>query len=296
MASRWFRIGPELSRLGQCRSRPAVVWGASLFQRLDEEEAIVRGELDALREKVAAGQERLARLTIAAGPATSASTPPASRPGTTRPANAASSGRSRRPPVGTSAPEPRFPPVSGRASHAVCETPPVNTSNEIGRTPLLRWGSALEYATLGRNVVGIVVLAFAAVAARSVALAGFGPDTLIEIGASTVVIRELSGAGEDRPSSTDTVQPTPSRSPSRSVSPVQPVGIVRPLRVAECYVWLCSREATALVHEFGSHRRGSVFDSRGSPVNGRQRRALTRVLSCSRWRVLRWGRSSWRGG
>jgi hypothetical protein len=37
---------------------------ASLFQRLDEEEAIVRGELDALREKVAAGEERLARLTI----------------------------------------------------------------------------------------------------------------------------------------------------------------------------------------------------------------------------------------
>lgn len=37
---------------------------ASLFQRLDEEEAIVRGELDALREKMAAGEERLARLTI----------------------------------------------------------------------------------------------------------------------------------------------------------------------------------------------------------------------------------------
>jgi hypothetical protein len=37
---------------------------SSLFQRLDEEEAIVRGELDALREKVAAGEERLARLSI----------------------------------------------------------------------------------------------------------------------------------------------------------------------------------------------------------------------------------------
>ncbi|MEY9842794.1 hypothetical protein ABH941_008084 [Streptacidiphilus sp. EB103A] len=34
---------------------------ASLFQRLDEEEVIVRGELDALREKMAAGEERLAR-------------------------------------------------------------------------------------------------------------------------------------------------------------------------------------------------------------------------------------------
>ncbi|WP_317440844.1 cation transporter [Streptomyces collinus] len=48
------------------------------------------------------------------------------------------------------------------------------------------------------NVVGIVVLAVAAVAAKSVALTGFGLDSLIEIGASTVVIWELSGTGEDR--------------------------------------------------------------------------------------------------
>jgi hypothetical protein len=41
-------------------------------------------------------------------------------------------------------------------------------------------------------------LAFAAIAARSVALAGFGFDSLIEIGASTVVIWGLSGTGEAR--------------------------------------------------------------------------------------------------
>ena len=52
--------------------------------------------------------------------------------------------------------------------------------------------------TLGWNVAGIAVLATAAVAARSVALAGFGLDSLIEIGASTVVLWELSGSGEDR--------------------------------------------------------------------------------------------------
>lgn len=52
--------------------------------------------------------------------------------------------------------------------------------------------------TLGWNVAGIVVLAIAAVAARSVALAGFGLDSLIEIGASTVVLWELSGTGEER--------------------------------------------------------------------------------------------------
>jgi hypothetical protein len=42
-------------------------------------------------------------------------------------------------------------------------------------------------------VAGIIVLALAAVAARSVALAGFGLDSLIEVGASVVVIWELSG-------------------------------------------------------------------------------------------------------
>ena len=64
---------------------------------------------------------------------------------------------------------------------------------------LLRRGRILEGITLGWNVVGIVVLAAAAVAAaRSVALAGFGLDSLIEIGASTVVLWELSGTGQDR--------------------------------------------------------------------------------------------------
>jgi divalent metal cation (Fe/Co/Zn/Cd) transporter len=43
-----------------------------------------------------------------------------------------------------------------------------------------------------------VVLGIAALAARSVALAGFGLDSLIEIGASVVVLWELSGTGEAR--------------------------------------------------------------------------------------------------
>src|SRR5580765_7074396 len=48
------------------------------------------------------------------------------------------------------------------------------------------------------NVAGLAVLAVAAITARSVALAGFGLDSLIEIGASVVVVWELSGAGEQR--------------------------------------------------------------------------------------------------
>jgi len=70
--------------------------------------------------------------------------------------------------------------------------------DDQARARLLRRGFALEYATLGWNVAGIAVLAVAAIAARSVALAGFGLDSLIEIGASVVVVWELSGTGEDR--------------------------------------------------------------------------------------------------
>jgi hypothetical protein len=71
-------------------------------------------------------------------------------------------------------------------------------ADDPARGALLRPGFALEYLTLGWNVAGIVILAIAAVAARSVALAGFGLDSLIEIGASTVVIWELAGTGEER--------------------------------------------------------------------------------------------------
>ena len=73
--------------------------------------------------------------------------------------------------------------------------PPVSSE---ASAQLLRRGVALERVTLGWNAVGIVVLAFAAIRAHSVALAGFGLDSLIEIGASTVVLWELSGTGEHR--------------------------------------------------------------------------------------------------
>ncbi len=72
------------------------------------------------------------------------------------------------------------------------------TQRQLAQRALLRRGFALEYVTLAWNVAGIVVLAVAAVSARSVALAGFGLDSLIEIGASTVVIWELSGTGGQR--------------------------------------------------------------------------------------------------
>ena len=53
------------------------------------------------------------------------------------------------------------------------------------RRQLFWRGRALEVLTLSWNVVGVAVLAVAAWSARSVALAGFGLDSLIEIGPPT---------------------------------------------------------------------------------------------------------------
>jgi len=61
---------------------------------------------------------------------------------------------------------------------------------------LLQRGLRLEYFTLAWNVVGIFITAFAAFKAHSVAIGGFGLDSLIEIGASTVVIWELKSTKE----------------------------------------------------------------------------------------------------
>jgi divalent metal cation (Fe/Co/Zn/Cd) transporter len=66
------------------------------------------------------------------------------------------------------------------------------------RDRLLLRGLWLEYITLGWNVVGVGVLAVAALAAHSVALAGFGLDSLIEILASTVVVWQLTDTGGQR--------------------------------------------------------------------------------------------------
>ncbi len=66
------------------------------------------------------------------------------------------------------------------------------------RNTLLSRGLLLEYITLGWNVVGAVIVIAAAIVADSVALAGFGLDSLVEIGASTVVIWQLKGIHDKR--------------------------------------------------------------------------------------------------
>ncbi len=51
----------------------------------------------------------------------------------------------------------------------------------------------LEYTTLGWNVIAVPILLITAVGAGSLALAGFGVDSLIEIIASAVVVWQLKG-------------------------------------------------------------------------------------------------------
>jgi divalent metal cation (Fe/Co/Zn/Cd) transporter len=74
--------------------------------------------------------------------------------------------------------------------------PPIDGVENVNST--LRRGIALERITMGWNVVGVVVLAIAAIGARSVALAGFGLDSVVEIGASTVVLWELTDTSRNR--------------------------------------------------------------------------------------------------
>jgi divalent metal cation (Fe/Co/Zn/Cd) transporter len=66
------------------------------------------------------------------------------------------------------------------------------------RARLLKRGLRLEYATLAWNIVAVVLMLSAAFAARSVALAGFGLDSLIEILASIVVVWQLTGVDTNR--------------------------------------------------------------------------------------------------
>jgi divalent metal cation (Fe/Co/Zn/Cd) transporter len=66
------------------------------------------------------------------------------------------------------------------------------------RPHLLQRGLRLEYATLAWNVVGCIVVLVSAWMARSVALAGFGLDSVIEIFASMIVVWQLRGIDEGR--------------------------------------------------------------------------------------------------
>jgi divalent metal cation (Fe/Co/Zn/Cd) transporter len=68
----------------------------------------------------------------------------------------------------------------------------------VDHARLLRRGLRLEYATLAWNVFAAVIVLWSAWRARSIGLAGFGLDSVIEIFASVVVVWQLKGGGHDR--------------------------------------------------------------------------------------------------
>jgi divalent metal cation (Fe/Co/Zn/Cd) transporter len=72
--------------------------------------------------------------------------------------------------------------------------------SRMTNSPLLQRGLWLEYATLGWNVIGTVIVLLAALQAGSAALAGFGLDSAIEIFASVVVVWQLKGLEQGRES------------------------------------------------------------------------------------------------
>ncbi len=84
------------------------------------------------------------------------------------------------------------------SSSGVLKMQPPEGLTDQRAAALLRRGLALEYATLGWNIVGAPLMMVAAGLAGSTALAGFGFDSLIEIFASLIVIWQLKGVGKSR--------------------------------------------------------------------------------------------------
>jgi divalent metal cation (Fe/Co/Zn/Cd) transporter len=74
----------------------------------------------------------------------------------------------------------------------------VPAASPLRAAALLRRGLRLEQVTLAWNGIGVVVTAVAAVRAGSIAIGGFGLDSVVEIGASTVVISELTDTSGTR--------------------------------------------------------------------------------------------------
>ncbi len=74
--------------------------------------------------------------------------------------------------------------------------------NDLAASPRealpLRRGLRLEYLTIGWNLVEAFVAVGFGIAAGSIALVGFGFDSLIEVFAATVVVWELRRVGEER--------------------------------------------------------------------------------------------------
>jgi divalent metal cation (Fe/Co/Zn/Cd) transporter len=129
---------------------------------------------------------------------------------------------------------------------------------------LLKRGLYLEYATLAWNVVGSAIIIAAAYFAGSVALAGFGIDSLIEIFASVIVVWQLRGDGKER-----------ERQAMRLIGiaffALAVYVLVQSIRtfVSQAHpatsplgmVWLAATVAAMLLLAWGKHRTGKQLDN-----------------------------------
>ncbi len=68
----------------------------------------------------------------------------------------------------------------------------------MNRNALLKKGLLLEYATLGWNVFECAIVLYSSILAHSIALLGFGIDSVIEILASIVVVWQLKRVNKDK--------------------------------------------------------------------------------------------------
>jgi divalent metal cation (Fe/Co/Zn/Cd) transporter len=129
---------------------------------------------------------------------------------------------------------------------------------------LLRRGLFLEYATLAWNVAGTIVIVAAAVKARSVALAGFGLDSLIEIFASLIVVWQLKGTHKHR-------EPTALRCVAGAfialaiyvlLQSVYSLAIgAQPVPSISGIVWLALTVAAMLLLAYGKHVTGGRLEN-----------------------------------
>lgn len=71
-------------------------------------------------------------------------------------------------------------------------------SEPSARPALRRKALQLEYLTISWNVLEAIVAVAAGIAAASIALVGFGLDSIVEVFAASVVVWELRGVSEER--------------------------------------------------------------------------------------------------
>ena len=68
---------------------------------------------------------------------------------------------------------------------------------ELARDRLRRRGLVLEYFTIGWNLLEAIIAVTAGIAAGSIALVGFGLDSLVEVFAASVVVWEFRGTATE---------------------------------------------------------------------------------------------------